>query len=284
MESFPDIVCIDFSPDGEMLVCGFGNGCLSIIDAVRGIMVQSFANIHEKRILSLRFLYRLKEEQLVTASIDISGRCSVTNFEKGFFKYEATPLYKNMAYPAAALKYFAVSEDVRILVVANIQKFWIIRIKINKEAPNEFRIILEQDNPLKIQKKSVLMSSVAFGRGLVKNNNRDIVRKYVAVCCWDDVMFTVTGDHFDDLRISKFTFIESSILEAAFIKDSVFVLITKDKGILLFNTVNIVNYAPNRKLCDTRHIQFPETSKYHFVGQEIKIKGFYMSPSQKKFR
>jgi len=55
-----------------------------------------------------------------------------------------------MMYPAAAMKYLIISEDVRLLAVANIQKFWIVRIKIQRNGENEMSIIVDQENPGKI--------------------------------------------------------------------------------------------------------------------------------------
>lgn len=34
----------------------------------------------------------------------------------------------------------------------------------------------------------------------------------------------------------------------------------------MMNTVNILNYAPNKKLIDTRFITFPETLRYEYIG------------------
>ena len=48
-----------------------------------------------------------------------------------------------MMYPAAAMKYLIISEDVRLLAVVNIQKFWIVRIKIQRNGENEMSIIVD---------------------------------------------------------------------------------------------------------------------------------------------
>lgn len=102
-----------------------------------------------------------------------------------------------MAYPAASMKVLASGDDVRYVVLANIQKFWILRIKINSNGLNELATLFEHENPLKTSKAQVFSTSCAIGRGLVKNNKKSIDRKFVAVCCWDTVLFTVTSDDLD---------------------------------------------------------------------------------------
>lgn len=81
-----------------------------------------------------------------------------------------------MMYPAAAMKYLIISEDVRLLAVANIQKFWIVRIKIQRNGENEMSIIVDQENRGKIEKNQVFSTCCAIGRGLVKQSRNQISR------------------------------------------------------------------------------------------------------------
>jgi len=76
----------------------------------------------------------------------------------------------------------------------------------------------------------------------------------------------VTSDSLSDIVVSKFTFLESQAIDCIIVKDSLYAIITKDKGILLMNSINILNFLPDRKLGECRYIEFPETAKIQYIG------------------
>lgn len=48
------------------------------------------------------------------------------------------------------MKYIVLNEDVRLMVVANIQKFLIYRIKIFRDGTIDLKNVLSRDNSMKI--------------------------------------------------------------------------------------------------------------------------------------
>jgi len=61
-DHYGDLVCMDFSNDSEILVCGFSSGIIGFVDSNRGILFQVFNEIHKERLLTIRFIYKWKEE------------------------------------------------------------------------------------------------------------------------------------------------------------------------------------------------------------------------------
>lgn len=61
-DPYGDLVCMDFSNDSELLVCGFSSGTIGFVDSNRGILFQVFNEIHKERLLTIRFIYKFKEE------------------------------------------------------------------------------------------------------------------------------------------------------------------------------------------------------------------------------
>lgn len=86
------------------------------------------------------------------------------------------------------------------------------------------------------------------------------------------------------IGISKFVDLETRILSCNFLETSLFIIVTKSKGIILINTVNWLPFKKDTKISNMIYLNFSESAKFSYIGQEIKVPGFQVTQARRKFK
>ncbi|CAD8191379.1 unnamed protein product [Paramecium octaurelia] len=270
-----EISCMDFSKDGNLLVCGQIKTIL-LIDSNKGILVQTFPNIHIQRIIVIRCIWKNKEEQFVTTSIDASGQSLLINFTKSIFSYsiDEWELLDTMQFPTGSMKYIQMTENRILIGINSIQFFWVVYVEIMSTKEITFKLVYEFKNPRKVRDSQIFKTSCAIGRGLVRIKDQ-LSRRYVMAFVWDNKLHHLVLENDRQIEMgssifhrSQYINVGSLVYECDFLKDSLYLLYS-DKGIIIMNTLHIDMNQSEQQLSSIKH-QYFDNPGYRPTGYQFR--------------
>ncbi|CAD8126614.1 unnamed protein product [Paramecium sonneborni] len=257
-----EISCMDFSKDGNILICG-QNKSIIVIDSNKGIVIQTFGNVHIQRIIVIKCIWKNKEEQFITTSIDASGQSLLINYTKSIFSYSTDEweLLDTMQFPTGSMKYIQMTENRILIGINSIQFFWVVYVEIVSTKEIQFKLVYEFKNPRKVRDSQIFKTSCAIGRGLVKIKDQ-LQRRYVMTFVWDNKLHYLVLENDRQIEMgspifhrSKYINIGSLVYECVFLKDSLYLLYS-EKGIIIMNTLHIDLNQSEQQLSQIKHCYF----------------------------
>lgn len=175
------------------IVVGFETGKITFFNIQKGEDLKSASDIHQKRLLLIKFFYTDKQKSLLISS-DEQGYTVLIKFSKGLFSYKTEPklLISQAKYPIQNMAVLSDETKVRhtgahyqnekLIGLINQEKVWIIAVDVINDKPHLLYAfgISEQQNV-------DYFGSICWGEALVWQDARSrFAHTFVQVVSWNN--------------------------------------------------------------------------------------------------